>query len=113
MYRDQVLRSSIQWPPVRLALTIATVALILAILAISGAGVGALCLLPALILALPLLMRRYPGERLIVRMAARRSQRWPRSSSSTPCARGVFALIVRGGLLIASALANRPPPLAH
>jgi hypothetical protein len=72
-----------------------------------------LCLLylaPALALAAMLLLRRYPGERLLV--ALRRRSAMPRTrtrarlrSPSHPVLR-----VPRGGLLMAFALAVRPPP---
>jgi hypothetical protein len=74
-----------------------------------------LCLLPALALAMALLARRYPGERVL--LALRRDAqpaRWPRPRSCTPtraCAR-VVSRIVRGGRLIGCSLAVRPPPAA-
>jgi len=71
-----------------------------------------LCLLPALALALPLLARRYPGERaLLVLRGERRRPHWPRPRSSASSARRVRVTAVRGGLLIGRALAVRPPPL--
>jgi hypothetical protein len=73
----------------------------------------ALCLLPALALATPLMLRRYPGERLIVVLSRSDRQRWarPRSSRSHPQRRGE-AVVARGGLLLARSLAVRPPPAA-
>jgi hypothetical protein len=72
-----------------------------------------LCLLPALALAMPLLVRRYPGERVL--LALRREAQptgWPHPRSCAPaCARGV-SRIVRGGRLIGCSLAVRPPPAA-
>jgi hypothetical protein len=70
-----------------------------------------LCLLPALALALPLLARRYPGERVL--LALRRSQptHWPRPRSSTPARTRIASLVVRGGRLMGSSLAVRPPPV--
>jgi hypothetical protein len=70
-----------------------------------------LCLLPAVALAIPLLARRYPGERVL--LALRRGAepaRWPHPRS---CAHGrarVVSRVVRGGRLIGCSLAVRPPP---
>jgi hypothetical protein len=73
----------------------------------------ALCLLPALALAMPLLLRRYPGERLIVVLSRAGRQRWPRPRASRPYRRrAVEVAVARGGLLLALSLAVRPPPVA-
>jgi hypothetical protein len=74
-------------------------------------GDGLLCLLPALVLALTLLARRYPGERLLTAARASRSARWPRARSSARTRPRLYATIPRGGLLLARSLAVRPPPL--
>ncbi|HWX87006.1 MAG TPA: hypothetical protein VNX67_02415 [Solirubrobacteraceae bacterium] len=74
---------------------------------------GILFLLPALALAVVLLLRRYPGERTLARLAApRRSSRWARPRASVPRAARSFSVAVHGGLLIARSLAVRPPPAA-
>jgi uncharacterized protein len=70
-----------------------------------------LYLLPALLLLLPLLCGRYPGERLLRAISARPRQlpgppRAPRRRSCFP------APLPRGGALLASALAGRAPPAA-
>ncbi len=78
-----------------------------------GFGSGVLHLAPALVLFAALLARRYPGERHVVALVVRgrrprRRRRTaivlmtPRPSRSCP----------RGGLLVASALAERGPPAA-
>jgi hypothetical protein len=69
-----------------------------------------LYLLPAVVLAIPLLARRYPGERAL--LALRRVERapWPRPRSSARARRRVVQLVVRGGRLIGCSLAVRPPP---
>jgi hypothetical protein len=82
------------------------------IVALLGSDPSVLCLLPILVLAVPLLMRRYPGERLLARLASRRRPRWPRVRSNVPVARAVRVFAVRGGLLLGWALAVRPPPHA-
>jgi hypothetical protein len=71
-----------------------------------------LCLAPALALVLPLLLRRYPGERLLVVVAERRRTRWPLPRSSVARRRLPRLPAVRGGQLLARSLAVRPPPLA-
>ncbi len=70
-----------------------------------------LCLLPALALALPLLARRYPGERVLLALREERRLTLAAASSSVPRSRRVPTVAVRGGLLLGRALAVRPPPL--
>lgn len=70
----------------------------------------ALCLLPAFAFAVLLLMRRYPGERVIAALSRSRQRRRARSCSSVPRARPVMRVLARGGLLLACSLAVRPPP---
>jgi hypothetical protein len=72
---------------------------------------GLLCLLPALALALPLLARRYPGQRALNALRREHPPRsWPRARSSE-LLRHLLALpVVRGGRLIGRSLAVRPPP---
>jgi hypothetical protein len=74
---------------------------------------GLLYLLPALALALVLLVRRYPGEGALLALRRRRPRvRWPRPrSSSAPLRRRAVLATARGGLLIARSLAVRPPPV--
>jgi hypothetical protein len=79
-------------------------------LALVALDAGALCLLPALALTVPLLMRRYPGERILIGLSRARGTRWPRTGSSVPHGARRFAVAPHGGLLIARALAVRPPP---
>jgi hypothetical protein len=82
-------------------------------LAVHGAGMaaalwqGALYVLPALLLAIALLARRYPGERLLVLLHARRTR--PRIGAR-PFVRTVALAGAHGGRLIALALAGRAPP---
>jgi hypothetical protein len=70
-----------------------------------------LCLLPALALTLPLLARRYPGERILLSFRDEAAPHWARPRSSKPLARRAPVMSVRGGLLLGRALAVRPPPL--
>jgi len=72
-----------------------------------------LCLLPVLVLALPLLARRYPGERILVALRSEKRQHWPRPRASIPTQRRIAAMTPRGGLLLGCGLAVRPPPLLH
>jgi hypothetical protein len=73
---------------------------------------GLLFLAPALLLAVPLLARRYPGERLLLALAARRRPRRARARFSARTSPRRAQSMPRGGLLMGFALAVRPPPLA-
>jgi hypothetical protein len=66
-------------------------------------------LLPALVLVVPLLARRYVGERALIARWGKRHVSWTRRSSAAVC-RGVVLVAARGGLLIGRSLAVRPPP---
>lgn len=70
-----------------------------------------LCLLPAVVVAVPLLARRYPGERALLALRRVEPARWPRPRSCVAPRRRVVLSAVRGGLLMGSSLAVRPPPL--
>jgi hypothetical protein len=78
--------------------------------AVTGAETGLLYLAPALVLALPLVLGRYLGEEQLAELAgasrARRAR--VRSRISTPL--GHVRVMHRGGRLVASAMAKRPPP---
>jgi hypothetical protein len=89
---------------------VAVSGLALSIAAFVGVDPNALCLLPALALAVPLLMRRYPGERILTGTPAARGTRTPRPRASAPRLDRVFTVIARGGELIGRSLAVRPPP---
>jgi len=71
---------------------------------------GVLFLLPALVLAVSLLARRYPGERALLGLRRPRRPRWARPRSWTSARRRPVLASVRGGLLIGRFLAVRPPP---
>jgi hypothetical protein len=77
---------------------------------VAGVDTGLLYLAPALVLALPLLAGRYVGEEQLARLAAPVPRR--RIAAAGPCAprRAPRALVARGGLLLAEALAERGPP---
>jgi hypothetical protein len=86
-------------------------ALVLACCAANGwGGDGLLGLMPALLLALTLLARRYPGERLLLAARVARRSRRPRPRSAAPRRPRLVAAVARGGLLLARSLAVRPPP---
>jgi hypothetical protein len=69
---------------------------------------------PALAFALALLARRFPGERRLVALAARRRRRAARRAPVrvTAAMRTPWAVAPRGGALLARALATWPPTLA-
>jgi hypothetical protein len=72
-----------------------------------------LYLAPAILLAIPLLARRYPGERALLALRRIERPRRPRPRSSVPSRRRVVLAAVRGGRLIGRSLAVRPPPALH
>jgi hypothetical protein len=80
------------------------------VLALAGSDPNALCLLPLLALAWPLLLRRYPGERMLAGLAARPRSRWPRPHALLSRLERVLTVAPHGGQLIARSLAVRPPP---
>jgi len=67
-------------------------------------------LAPALLLLVTLLAGRYPGERVLLRLAARRPRR--RRRVHVAVARRSRSAWVRAGALIGRHLAVRPPPAA-
>jgi len=79
---------------------------------VHGTSEGLVMLAPALAFALPLLTGRYVGERTIARVRAARGLARPRRrlAAAPPRRRPRLALVPRGGLLLASSLATRPPP---
>jgi hypothetical protein len=82
-------------------------------LAVHGASMvavlwqGALYVLPALLLTVVLLARRYPGERLLASLRIRRTR--PRVGVRQ-VVRAIALASPHGGRLIALALAGRAPP---
>ncbi len=84
----------------------------LVVVALGWIDPTALCLLPVLALSLALSLWRYPGEKVLGRLRAlgSRPSRAPRRLVWRGRTRAV--LMPRGGLLLASALAVRPPPLS-
>ena len=71
---------------------------------------GLLYLLPALLLALPLTFRRYPGEGTLVALARRIRRDRSRAPVALAPAQSIPLIVSRGGRLLATALAKRPPP---
>jgi hypothetical protein len=84
--------------------------LALAALALAWVDPMALCALPALVLPVMFALRRYPGERLLAVLSEPRRGRWERPRSSVPRPARPQVGVPRGGLLLARALAVRPPP---
>jgi hypothetical protein len=79
---------------------------------VTGLGTGLLLLSPALALLLPLLAGRYVGEDALERLAARvgAPRRRRRPAPAPLPRRRPRATPVRGGRLLAAALAERGPP---
>jgi hypothetical protein len=77
----------------------------------SGLWEGMLYLLPALLLLLPLLAGRYPGERLLGALRVRRARGRARARLMVGV-RGIELPVPHGGRLIAVSLAGRAPPRA-
>ena len=68
-------------------------------------------LAPALLILLPLLGGRYPGDEALARIAGRRSRPAHRPPAALPLRRRrIGALLPRGGRLVAASLAGRAPP---
>jgi hypothetical protein len=98
-----------------LSLVVASLALAAWVLVhgVGFSGEGLVMLAPALAFAVPLLAGRYVGERTIERVRAARASApmpRPRPGVAIPHRRPSLALVPRGGLLLASSLATRPPP---
>lgn len=70
--------------------------------------------IPLLILLGSLLLGRYPGCDAIVRLGERIARSSVRlgAAERTAAPRQPYALVARGGLLLAFGFAKRPPPLA-
>jgi hypothetical protein len=90
------------------ALVVAGVFILCASSGLGGAGL--LFMAPAVGLLAVLLTRRYPGERLLLRLAARQPGRRHRPAESRRGPSERAAHVPRGGLLMGFALAVRPPP---
>jgi uncharacterized SAM-binding protein YcdF (DUF218 family) len=71
-------------------------------------------LAPAVLIFLPLLGGRYPGDEALVRAVARRTAaRWRPGVAARPSTRRrPGALLPRGGRLVGAALAGRAPPVS-
>ena len=90
-----------------------TVLAVLTAVALVAADPNTLCLLPALALALPLWLRRYPGERMLATLSRADQSRTDRGVCLRTLSSSRTVLVaVRGSLLLACSLAVRPPPTA-
>ena len=81
---------------------------------ILGVSDALIYLAPALLILLPLLSGRYPGDEALVRAARRGRPAAPAPAGrrAAPGARSPIAeLLPRGGRLVGAALAGRAPPL--
>jgi hypothetical protein len=77
-----------------------------------GVAQGFAYLLPALVLLLALAARLYPGERTLLRLMGRRNAARPGGTPpGVECRPTPRVMMPRGGRLIASYLAGRPPPV--
>jgi hypothetical protein len=79
---------------------------------LTGMQTGLLYLAPALVLALPLILGRYVGEEQLVGLAGRARTRPRRRVSRIAGPRSYARVMQRGGRLVASGMAKRPPPAA-
>ena len=92
---------------------LAGLTLALACLTLVGLPADVLLAAPVLFTALPLLLGRYLGEEHLARLAAAYVVRRRRPTASlAPSTRRCPRLLPRGGRLIATSLAERPPPRA-
>jgi hypothetical protein len=71
---------------------------------------GLLHLAPALVLALLLLLGRYPGEKRLAELAGSARAATTRRPARVSMPRSYVRVMQRGGRLVASAMAKRPPP---
>jgi hypothetical protein len=107
--------STVKPPPLSRSRVLLALAIAAGVALCVNGGLGAdglLCLAPALLLTATLLLRCYPGERLLAALSGGSHTQRPRTSASRPSLGRPHARVPRGGLLIACALAVRPPPPA-
>jgi hypothetical protein len=93
-------------------IAVAALALLAAALVHPGLETGVLHLAPALTIVALLFLGRYVGERTIARIAGHGEPRAPRMSRVAPQLRPLARTLARGGDLLGTALAVRPPPAA-
>jgi hypothetical protein len=77
-----------------------------------GSHTGLLYLAPALTLAVPLILGRYVGEEQLAVLAGRARSRPRRRVAPVAGPRSCARVMERGGRLVASGMAKRPPPAA-
>jgi hypothetical protein len=96
----------------RILLLAATLAAFAVALIVPGLSVGVLFLSPAIVLVAALLNGRYVGEEHLRRLAAafRPDRRRRPHAAPGPRIPRRRALMPRGGSLVATSLAERPPP---
>jgi hypothetical protein len=77
-----------------------------------GVSDALIYLAPALLILLPLLSGRYPGDEALVRAARRTRPRRRRVPAAVPrpAHSSIAELLPRGGRLVGAALAGRAPP---
>lgn len=95
---------------IRIACLASVAGLLVAGLALAGSGF--MVMVPALLLLVPLLLGRYIGERRLEKVRRSLALRRLRPAGSTVpnAARRGHASLSRGGCLIATSIAVRPPP---
>lgn len=79
-------------------------------LAVVGVDQALAHLAPVVLLVLPLLAGRYPGEHALCRTRCRRTHRRRRLPSAVTPSLPFVAITPRGGRLVAASLAGRGPP---
>jgi hypothetical protein len=84
----------------------------IALAVFSGADTGLLYLAPALLLCAPLILGRYVGEEQLAELAKRSPRCSAQRAPRLLVPRSHVQLMRRGGCLVASSLAKRPPPAA-
>ena len=80
--------------------------------AVFAGGSGLLHVAPLLLLALLLALRRFPGEQRLAALAGGRAPAAARARVRVARPRSFVRVMARGGRLVASAMAKRPPPRA-
>ena len=96
-----------RWIAFTLCLALASVVAV----AVAGGDTGVAGLAPALLIAVLVSRRRYPGSKLLVAMRSRALRVSRRRGLAALAATGrALVSAPRGGLLLARSLAHRPPP---
>lgn len=79
--------------------------------ALFGVSSDLLLVVPLFVLLVPLLVGRYPGEQAIARLASQGKARGRQLPGRAPVPQRRSPVFARGGLLLATGLAGRPPPV--